>query len=75
MVKTKVLSKKYSLDNWSLLEWIKGNSSTMKEVLKVILSSLPAYSTTWSIPAKIVVFGAIKLACDVTDYYIKQQTE
>ena len=69
----KIISPRFTLTNWTFLNWLKGNWTTIKEMVKVgapaILSWLATQDPIWTV----VCTTLGKLVLDVLDYYLGEQ--
>ena len=68
------MSQKNSLEGWDYIEWIKGNWSAIKEVVKVGIPLILALKFVSSNPALVLGVTALgKLILDIGHYYVKKQ--
>jgi len=71
---TKIVSKKMSLEGWTLKEWFVGNWKTIKEGLKVLVP----LALGWAVTNNPELTGGItlvgKFILDLGEYYFKEYT-
>ena len=66
-------SEKYSLENWNFIRWFKGNWSTVKELIKVLIPLGVAWSQTNNpVFVGLITLGG-KFLLDLGHYYFKKQ--
>jgi len=67
--KTKV-SKAFSIEGWNFMEWLKGNVTTIKEIVKVGVPLIVSWYATGNpyLTALITLGG--KLLLDTIDYFV-----
>lgn len=61
---------RFNLSGWKLGKWIKGNGSTIKELIKVGLPLLLGWAVTHSPTWTTFITVGGKLLLDTVDYYI-----
>lgn len=65
-------SPRMSFKGWKFSEWVKGNSSTIKELVKVGVPYLLASACVDSATAQLISTIVGKLVLDSVEYYVKQ---
>lgn len=66
-------SKAFSLQNWELKEFLKGNWKTLKEVAKILAPALLTWLASRNPLWTIVVTGLGKIILDVGEFWIKEK--
>ena len=68
----KVISPSMTFDNWTFIEWLKGNWGTIKELVKVGAPLILGLSIVKDNPALVTTITvAGKLVLDTIQYYFK----
>ena len=68
-----IMSKKFSLQGWSFVEWIKGNKTTIVELAKVGIPYLLSRYVSPDPVIELVITGLGKLALDAVHYWANEQ--
>lgn len=65
---------RYSMNGWKFMEWLKGNWTTLKELVKVGVPLLVGTTFFMDKPALVVfITGLGKLGLDTVDYWLSIQ--
>ena len=67
------MSKRFSLDDWDMLSWLKGNWKSIKEIIKVGLPLALGWSVTHSPALTGLITLSGKFLLDIGDYYLSKQ--
>jgi hypothetical protein len=72
--KPKVISERFSMDGWSLKNWVIHNTKTIKEISKWAVGAAAGWFLTQNPAYTAPVALVSKLILDSVEYWIKQYT-
>lgn len=64
--------KRFSFEGWQFMEWLKGNWSTIKEIIKVGVPYLVATAIVQDMGLQAVIILVGKLILDTGEYFVKE---